>query len=232
MTIALATSTLADRLRAVRNAAAAGQSLVAAKDNPTVANLEQRASELREQLHDVQQRFTPQYMDLDPAIKATRARLDNLEQQIRTERAAGQRAAVAQAEGKVTSAREAVDQLQQQINENKRAVQIFMARFGEYKAMQEDLTHLEQLHRASADRLARLEASENEAAPHVEILEAASIPQLPWRPLYARDAGISLGAGRPGIAARAMWATESNETGIASAPCGAARGGGAAPALT
>jgi polysaccharide biosynthesis transport protein len=180
--------------RAVRNAAAAGQSLVAAKDNPTVANLEQRASQLREQLHDLQQRFTQQYLDLDPAVKATRARLDNLEQQIRTERAAGQRAAVAEAEGKVTSAREAVDQLQQQINENKRAVQTFIARFGEYKAMQEDLTHLEQLHRASADRLARLEASENESAPHVEILEAASVPQLPWRPLYARDAGISLGA--------------------------------------
>src|SRR5262249_53003080 len=101
---------------------------------------------------------------------------------------------VAEAEGKVSSAREAVEQLQQQINENKRSVQIFMARFGEYKAMQEDLIHLEQLHRAAADRLARLEASENEAAPHVEILEAASVPQLPWRPLYARDAGISLGA--------------------------------------
>ena len=178
----------------MRNAAAAGQALVAARDNPTVANLEQRASQLREQLHDLQQRFTPQYLDLDPAIKATRARLDNLEQQIRTERAAGQRAAVAEAEGKVTGAREAVDQLQQQINENKRAVQTFMARFGEYKAMQEDLTHLEQLHRAAADRLAKLEASESEAAPHVEILEAASVPQLPWRPLYARDAGISLGA--------------------------------------
>jgi polysaccharide biosynthesis transport protein len=73
-------------------------------------------------------------------------------------------------------------------------VQTFMARFGEYKAMQEDLTHLEQLHRAASDRLARLEASDSEVAPQVEILEAASVPQLPWRPLYARDAGISLGA--------------------------------------
>ena len=50
---------------------------VAAKDNPTIANLEQRASQLREQLHDMQQRFTPQYLDLDPAIKATRAEANN-----------------------------------------------------------------------------------------------------------------------------------------------------------
>jgi polysaccharide biosynthesis transport protein len=182
------------QLRAVRNAAAAGQGLVAARDNPTVADLERRASQLHEELHDLQQRFTPQYLDLDPAAKATRARLDNLEQQIKTERASGQRAAVAEAEGKVTAAREAIEQLQQQINENKSAAQTFMVRFGEFKAMQEDLTHLEQLHRAASDRLARLEAADSEVAPQVEILEAASVPQLPWRPLYARDAGISLGA--------------------------------------
>src|SRR5271165_6768234 len=182
------------QLRAVRDAASAGQGLVAAKDNPTVADLERRASQLREELHDLLQRFTPQYLDLDPDAKAKRARLDNLEQQIKTERAAGQRAAVAEAEGKVTAAREATEQLQQQINENKNAVQTFMARFGEFKAMQEDLTHLEQLHRAASDRLARLEASDSEVAPQVEILEAAIVPRLPWRPLYARDAGISLGA--------------------------------------
>ena len=195
------------QLRAVRNAASAGQGLVAARDNPTVADLERRASQLREELHDLQQRFTPQYMDLDPAIKATRGRLDNLEQQIKTERAAGQRAAVAEAEGKVTAAREAVEQLQKQINENKSAVQTFMVRFGEFKAMQEDLTHLEQLHRAASDRLARLEASDSEVAPQVEILEAASVPQLPWRPLYARDAGISLGAA-VALGFLAVWLVE------------------------
>jgi uncharacterized protein involved in exopolysaccharide biosynthesis len=196
------------QLRAVRNAAASGgQGLVAAKDNPTVADLERRASQLREELHDLLQRFTPQYLDLDPDAKAKRARLDNLEQQIKTERAAGQRAAVAEAEGKVTAAREAVEQLQQQINENKSAVQTFMVRFGEFKAMQEDLTHLEQLHRAASDRLARLEASDSEVPPQVEILEAASVPQLPWRPLYARDAGISLGAA-VALGFLAVWLVE------------------------
>jgi len=195
------------QLRAVRNAAAAGEGLVAAKDNPTVADLERRASQLREELHDLQQRFTPQYLDLDPAIKSTRARLDNLEQQIKTERTAGQRAAVAEAEGKVTAARGAVEQLQQQINDNKKAVQTFIVRFGEFKAMQEDLTHLEQLHRAASDRLARLEASDSEVAPHMEILEAATVPQLPWRPLYARDAGISLAAAAA-LGFLAVWLVE------------------------
>ena len=195
------------QLRAARNAASSGQGVVAAKDNPTVADLERRASQLREELHDLQQRFTPQYLDLDPAIKATRGRLDNLEQQIRTERAAGQRAAVAEAEAKATAAREAVAQLQQQINDNKTAVQTFIVRFGEYKSMQEDLTHLEQLHRAASDRLARLESSDSEVAPHGEILEAAIVPQLPWRPLYARDAGISFAAA-VALGFLAVWLVE------------------------
>jgi len=195
------------QLRAARNAASSGQGVVAAKDNPTVADLEKRASQLREDLHDFQQRFTPQYLDLDPAIKAKRGRLDNLEQQIKTERTAGQRAAVTEAEGKVTAAREAVEQLQQQINDNKNAVQTFIVRFGEFKAMQEDLTHLEQLHRAASDRLARLEASDSEVAPRLEILEAATAPQLPWRPLYARDAGLSLGAAAA-LGFLAVWLVE------------------------
>jgi polysaccharide biosynthesis transport protein len=80
-------------------------------------------------------------------------------------------------------------------------------RFGEFKALQEDLTHLEQLHRAASDRLARLEASDSEVAPQVEILEAATVPQLPWRPLYARDAGISLGAA-VALGFLAVWLVE------------------------
>jgi succinoglycan biosynthesis transport protein ExoP len=41
----------------------------------------------------------------------------------------------------------------------------------------------------------------------VQILEAASVPQLPWRPLYARDAGISLGAAAA-LGFLAIWLVE------------------------
>jgi polysaccharide biosynthesis transport protein len=94
-------------LRAVRNAIAAGEVLGGAKNNPTLASIEKRASELREQLHELELPFTPQYLDLDPAAKALRGRLANLEQQMGTERVAGQRAALAEAQQQLTSAREA-----------------------------------------------------------------------------------------------------------------------------
>ena len=180
-------------LRAVRNAVAAGEVLGGAKNNPTLANIEKRASELREQLHELELRFTPQYLDLDPAAKAMRGRLANLEQQMGTERASGQRAALAEAQQQLTGAREAAERLQQQLNGNKGAAQAFAARLNENKAMQEDLAHLEQLHRGAIERLAQLEAGEAENAPQVAVLEAASVPQEPLYPPYLL-AGIGAAA--------------------------------------
>jgi uncharacterized protein involved in exopolysaccharide biosynthesis len=180
-------------LRAARNAIAAGEVLGGAKSNPTLANIEKRASELREQLHELETRFTPQYLDLDPAAKALRGRLTNLEQQMGSERAAGQRAALAEAQQQLTSAREAAERLQQQLNGNKQAAQAFAARLNEYKAMQEDLAHLEQLHRGALERLAQLEAGEVENAPRVQILEAATVPQEALYPPYLL-AGIGAAA--------------------------------------
>ena len=180
-------------LRAVRNAIAAGEVLGGPKNNPTLADIEKRGSQLREQLHELELRFTPQYLDLDPAAKALRGRLANLEQQMGSERAAGQRTALAEAQQKLTSAREAAERLQQQLNGNKQAAQAFAARLNEYKAMQEDLAHLEQLHRGAIERLAQLEAGEAENTPRVEVLEAATVPQEALYPPYLL-AGIGAAA--------------------------------------
>ena len=180
-------------LRAVRNAIAAGEVLGGPKNNPTLADIEKRGSQLREQLHELELRFTPQYLDLDPAAKALRGRLANLEQQMGSERAAGQRAALAEAQQKLTSAREAAERLQQKLNGNKQAAQAFAARLNEYKAMQEDLAHLEQLRRGAIERLAQLEAGEAENAPRVEVLEGATVPREALYPPYLL-AGIGAAA--------------------------------------
>jgi hypothetical protein len=45
------------KLRSLSEAAAAGRSIVRARDNPTLANLEQRASQLREDLSELERNF-------------------------------------------------------------------------------------------------------------------------------------------------------------------------------
>jgi hypothetical protein len=55
------------KVRALSASAAAGKAAVRSRDDPTLANIEQRASQIREELHDLEGRFTPDYLAKDPS---------------------------------------------------------------------------------------------------------------------------------------------------------------------
>ena len=179
-------------LQALTNAAAAGKAVIRAKDDPTIADLEQRVSVLREQWRELERRFTPAYLTLDADARSLRARLDNLDEQLRSQRAASVKAALAEAQEDLSAARAAVDQLRQDMSDNQKQAQEFATHLSEYKALREDLDHIEGMHRSALDRLAKLQASELERAPRVELLEAAASSHEPWRPNYSLDAAISV----------------------------------------
>lgn len=185
-------ATAEGRLQAIKSSIEAGKSVVRSKDNPTIANMEQRASQIKEELRDLERRFTPQYMAKDPQVKAMRARLENLDQQIKAERQASQKAALDEAQEELTGAREAINRLRQQLVTDKQTAQAFTSRFNEYKSMQEELNQLESAHRTAQERLANLAASERTRMPQLQILEAATVPLEPSSPHYLRDAGISV----------------------------------------
>ncbi len=195
------------KLRSVEEAAAQGKSVVRARDNPTLANLEQRASQIREELRELERSYTPEYLALDNRVRAQRTRLAELDRQIASQRELSQQASLAEAREEVASARETVSRIQQQIAGDRSAVQAFSTRFNEYKAMREELTQLESLYRDTTQRKAKLEAGERARRPAVKVVEAASVPREPWRPLYTRDAGISV-AGSFLLALLAMWVVE------------------------
>jgi polysaccharide biosynthesis transport protein len=179
-------------LQALMNAVAAGKAVVRAKDDPTIADLEQRASVLHEQWHDLERRFTPAYLALDADARSLRARLENLDQQLKAQRTASQKAALAEANEELAASQAAVDQLRKDMSDNQRQAQDFATHLSDYKALREDLDHIEGMHRAALDRLAKLQASELERAPRVELLEAAASSHEPWRPDYQLNAAISL----------------------------------------
>ena len=181
------------KLRALSEAAAAGRPVVRSRDNPTLANLEQRASRIREELRDLERSYTPDYLALDQKVQAQRIRLEELDRQIVLQRSASQETALAESQDEVASAREVVNRIQAQIANDRGAVQVFTARFNDYKGMREDLGQLESLYRDTMQRKVKLEAGERARRPSVRILEAAAVPQEAWRPLYGRDAAISIG---------------------------------------
>lgn len=178
------------KLSALREAVAAGKGVVRAKDNPTLANLEQRASQAREDLRNLERTYTPDYLAIDPNARTLRARLAAQEEQIKAQRAASQQAALAEAEEELASAREAQRRLRAQIAAGRQGAGQFAARFDQFKALRSELEQLESTYRDAQQRRAKLEATERARVPSVQVLEQAALPREPWRPRYWRDAAF------------------------------------------
>ncbi|MEO5697602.1 MAG: hypothetical protein ABIQ60_10775 [Burkholderiaceae bacterium] len=195
------------KLNALRATAAEGKSVLRARDDPTLANLEQRASQARETLSALQRQFTPAYLALDPQARNLRTGLTELEEQINTQRAVGTRNALSEAEEDLGSARAAESRLQAQIAEGRQRVGQFAARFGQYRSLNDELKELEKTYQAALQRKALLDATERGRMPAIQVLEQAALPAGPWRPLYWRDAALVLG-GSLLFALAAMWLVE------------------------
>ena len=195
------------KVRSLEESIASGKSVVRARDNPTLAHLEQRVSQIREDLREQERSYTPQYLEKDNRYRSQRARIAELEKQIVAQRQSSQRASLAEAEEDLASAREAVSRIEQKIASDRGAVQAFTSRFNEYKGLREELTLIESLYRDTTQRKAKLEAGERARRPFVKVVEAAQVPQEVWRPLYMRDAAISVG-GSFLLALLIMWVVE------------------------
>jgi succinoglycan biosynthesis transport protein ExoP len=165
-----------------------------AKESPTVANMEQRLSQLREEWRALERQFTPQYLEFDPNARALKTRIGNLEQQLEGERRTSQQNALADAKEELAGVQAATRRLQQQLAEDRQTVQTTSRNLGEFRTMQDELRSLEQMRLAAQQRLLGLEASETARKPRTQVLELAVAPETAWRPLYWRDAGISLAA--------------------------------------
>ena len=191
-------------LQTLRAAVADGKGIVKEKDDPMLTDLEHRVSGLQEQWREQQRRYTPAYLAIDPDATSIKARLENLEEQLTTQRAASVRAALTDAEEELSATQAAVEQLRRDVADNQKEAQEFATHLNEYKSLREDLDHFEGMHRAALDRLTKLQASEQERAPQVELMEAAAPSSEPWRPNYRQDALIAV-AGSLAFGLFATW---------------------------
>lgn len=191
-------------LQALKNVTGEGATLVSAKDDPTIAAMEQQLSTLRDQLTDLQRRYTPAYLALDSDATALERRIEGLERQIATQRTASQKTALAAAEEELEAAQAQVNRLRGELADNQKKAQKFATRLAQYKSMQEDFDHLENIERLTADRLSKMQATGRESAPRIEILERAAPSQIPIRPDYATNAAIAV-TGSLALGIFAVW---------------------------
>ncbi|GAA5179511.1 hypothetical protein GCM10025771_21720 [Niveibacterium umoris] len=192
------------RLNALRASAASGQSTTRSRDNPTIAGMEQRLSQARENLRDMERNYTQDYLAIDPNAKALRARIAELERQLNAERSTSANSSIAEAQAEVADARATVQALQRQAAAERGSLQGFSLKLAQFKALQQSLTQLEAMQHAALERAVKLEASERARMPSVKVIEEAAIPHEVWRPRYWRDAGFVLLAALL-IALFAVW---------------------------
>ena len=203
------------KLRAMTESATVGRPVAApARANATLENLEQRASQAREELSELNRAYTPEYLTMDPRARAVKSRLAELERQVVNQRQSSgqearsdQSAALADARDEVSAARDTVARMGQQASGNRGALQQFAARFNEFRTLRDELAPLESLLRDATQRKARMEAGEAARRPSVRVVEPAIAPREAWQPQYTRDAAIVLGSAFL-LALLAMWVVE------------------------
>jgi hypothetical protein len=185
-------TTAKGQLAALKETTLQANPVLRTQDQARVDALQSRADDLREQLKQLGEKFTPRYMALDPDIVSMTQNLEKLERQIVDARQQSQKQAVAEAEREFFSARQTVADLQQQLTARQQAAQAFTARITEHKALQQELEQLEQLHQQTQARLTQEEIAHQQNFPTVTILSQPTLPSAPIYPRYARDAGLSL----------------------------------------
>lgn len=195
------------RFNAMRDNVAAGRTVTRAEDKNNIANLEQRAIDLRDKMKDIENDYSPRYLEIDPKYKTLRANLARLEQQIERERQASTQQALQATEEELVSARQTVLRLQQDLAARKRGGQDFTTRFAEHTALVNELKRLEESYDAAKERLAQLEIEKRGVGPKVTILSQPSVPERPLHPDYWRDALLGV-AGSGVLGLFAVWFVE------------------------
>jgi len=181
------------RLSAATAGAAQGKPVFRAQDKAVLAQLEQRAAELRQQLKDLEINFTPQYLSMDPKVKGMRATLQQIEQQIETTLRSRQQETLSEAAQDVVTFQKDVARLDAQVAARSKDALGFTSRFAELKAHTTELAQIETEAGQAKQRLSLLERSARAREPRYDLLGRPAVPERPVHPDYALYAGYSVG---------------------------------------
>lgn len=176
------------RLDAINKAINRGQVVVPKEDTRTLSVLEKRAQELREELEELDRKYTREYMALSPTLRVIPEKLAALEKEIKGMRQQGQSIVRADAQQEYHAAKQTTEAIRQQLNEHKKKSAEFTNRFAVHDTLQEDLTGLELLYRETQERLVQVESKYTAQYPQVDVIDRAFKPHEPIRPDYSTNA--------------------------------------------
>ncbi|MGZ8191587.1 MAG: hypothetical protein ACXWTS_10225 [Methylococcaceae bacterium] len=192
------------KLEIVRTAIAQRKAVVPDNDSQALADMMQRAQELREKVAGLQSQYTPEYIQLNPNLHIFTEQLAELEKKIGTKIKYGSSYATQEAENNFAAAHETVKKIKLQMDEHKQKVAEYTNQFAKYQAMQEELVKLEELQQKTKQRLIEIEVKQREQYPQVDVVEWASLPDKPIRPNYPLESSLAFAACL-GMGLLAVW---------------------------
>jgi polysaccharide biosynthesis transport protein len=182
------------KLDTVRSALAEGKAVVPDNDSQALADMMQRAQQLREKVAGFQSQFTPEYIQLNPKLHTVVEQLAELETKIGSKIKVGSRYAIQEADNNYAAARAAVKAIKLQMDEHKQKAAEYTSQFSKYQAMQEELLKLEELLQKTKQRLIEIAVKQRQQYPQVDVVDWASLPEKPIRPDYWLESAIAFAA--------------------------------------
>ncbi|HNA71513.1 MAG TPA: integrase, partial [Nitrosomonas sp.] len=158
------------RLDSIKKSIAKGQAVVPKEDTQKLAMLEKRAQELKEELADLDRRYTREYMALTPSLKVIPEKIATLQTEIDQLRSAGQRIVLSEAEQEYVAALQTTQAIRDQLEAHKKKAADFTARFTEHEALKIDLEGFEQRLRETQERLIQIETKYGGKFPQVDVV--------------------------------------------------------------
>ncbi len=197
----------AARLGAVQAAIAEGKPVTQGKERAAIDRLQERVAFLRDQVRAHGDQFTEKFAQIAPEITAARKDLAQAERDLADMEQRATAEVLSQAQTDLATARDAKAALVRQQSALQGELTAFSRQFDELGALQARLAELEAQAAPLRERLVQAEVAAGDLAPKVTVLAAPSVPTVPVRPRYARDAGLAVGAAF-GLALLATWLFE------------------------
>ncbi|WJG09417.1 tyrosine-type recombinase/integrase [Aliiglaciecola sp. LCG003] len=180
-------------LNSVKQSIAKGEQVTHPVDKNRLDEVKKAIRDLEATLAQLAQRYTPEYMNLDPAIVNQKRNLDSLQNRLIEISAESQEKFVADLQRTVLASKDKQKQLEIQLNELGREAQLFNQKLEEYGRQTRSLKQLEEQAQQLKDQLVEKEVQKPFQAK-INVLEAPFIPSYPIAPHYWRDTAIAGGA--------------------------------------
>jgi uncharacterized protein involved in exopolysaccharide biosynthesis len=182
------------KLESLSDAAARGDTVIPRGDQQALIKKEAELDKLETQLADLNERYTQEYMALQPSMRVIPDQIEELRAEIESIKKLGNQKVLEETRQDHANAQRAVANIRAQLEEHKQQAKDFSAIFAEHRARVSDLENLELINRETQARLTQIETRQVGKYPQVTIITRATVSETPIGPEYGRNTLISLAA--------------------------------------